>query len=1411
MKHALGTSRNLVVIAIALMFFLLAMDVVSWAALKKCGVDGPETLKPFGDIKTNYMTDLQVVGVCNVTTDPGQMGPLVYAFHNVNILNGGVLKFHDDYDIDFYAESIVVENGGSLIAVSTQPGYLTQVSKLAGVLPYTKTLTIHLWGPEDDLGIECASPLGPNNAPCGIPNDIPEGGKVGLWDSNPVVAMDLMMNPPPMPTMPKNQPCVSLLGYSQYLPENDCFYQYEIQDQQDQQAGRKAFFGHKVLAVSFGGTLQLFGAKGVSYLKTGQQCMPSMPNTECNPAFTGTSWVRLAGVTDATHITVSRAVDWKMGDHIVVTGTDYLPSHSQDVVLAADANGTSLTLQSPGIETQKYNHRATTFKLAGIPASIGPQCDPNLPDLCANPVLKKDREVDLRAAVGLLSRNIRIVSEGNAPSLPFKVDPGNPDNYYGGHTIVRQGFASYQVQGVEFYQLGQGGAKGRYPVHFHMDRKTPQAPVTLGDSTPEPLNYLKDCSIWDSMTRWATVHATEEMYLARNVGYKSIGHGYYLEDATEINNRFYSNLGVLARAAIMDTVHNPRQVPGILADNEGVTPVKNLDYFPYRSDYNHPTVFWITNGWNDFQYNYAAGAATCGACYWWVGASVSGPSQYETWDGYASQQIVTNAPTNWLRAGITPLQTFVGNSCSTAMSSFQMNGQTAECLGMQTSGSSGLAAVESSAPPGPDNYAAGQPFQLYYPVVTDLHNPTMCIPDKITNNCSANLDGRKPCDGGDYYGTCTVTKLDRYTTSFNYAQTNFAAIWLRKGWDLFSNGTVTDAQSGGLNFITGGGYTRSDVNLGEWLVARNTVLIGKSQDNSNPFASEVGPFNKDSHLACDNTYDEAHNYCAYADGGVSFNLPIFPGQKLLNVYDGPSQQDSNAYLNIKASTIDDCEVTGGTCSTSQVPLAWNLGMLQNKADESCYLPNAAIGWKQPNGFYYPPAFHSRNLWFQNVDIRHFVVEPLFKEVLPTDYDPFQQNQKAVDDRYCTHTSDMFSGTFNSIDRQTVLNDDDGTLTGLLGKLKGIANATRETISINDDPFFDAALVTPECLSDVNVKPPLPLPEGLPFTATTSPYQWLSTAIIPDCDTNRTEQCIEPTDPSLTIKWGSDCGNSNCRGVPLYREYLTQAEDDNDTRPQIRMMGQMTGQRSTLSLNYGAYYIDTTQNCTSQGACPKCLQINKDNKKICDKYENDYRPSIFLKGHTYYVYFIYATAQTKQKYDIYIPKGGSVDQINVKPIRIDPTNGYGITPVTSNSFINATYNDPILTVNLDLTGQGAAFTASKAAFCRPKSYCTPSGNSCVCVDKKTCNDSDCAWGPTDIDCPADPNNPNLQPCFGFQFTMPGDYEAPATPLPPPADLFVPFSGDPKSPPYFAPGNVTFANGKSISPSDACNYGTGLPKQ
>ena len=860
-------------------------------------------------------------GTCyvNGTIDSGRTS-LLFVFHNVNVINGGRLVFQEGKPIDFWAESILIENHGALTAVSTN-----------AILGYDSRLTIHLWGAPNDYGIECQTKEDPakNIGPCGIPLDV--------WDANPIMAHNLAMDMPPPPTYPKNAECKSVPGYSAELPGDDCFYRYEVQDARDKKDNKKAYFGHKVLALSFGGTLRMAGAKGSTFTSP-FNCVPTDPKNECNPAFTGKSWGRLTttlvGQNGEKKFTLDRVVDWKSGDKVVITPTDYLPSHSEVVTLASDAttsNGVSTITVKSEI---RYPHWGATTPLPDtMPASVGPQNDPNVPNI--------KRAVDTRAAVGLLTHDIQVVSAGNLPDPYTTADtfPPTPKNYFGGHTIVRQGFESYQMQGVEFYRLGQGGQKGRYPVHFHMARKTPQPEISVR-SNPGPLNYLKDCSIWDSMTRWVTVHATEGMYIARNVGYESIGHGFYLEDATEVNNKFYANLGIQAQAAIQDATYNPRQVPGILADNSPSTPpTRNGDYMPYRSDYNHPTIFWITNGWNDFEYNMAAGAATCGACYWWLPAANSGPSQYQTWDGYASQQIVVDKPTNYNRAGLAPLKTFVGNSCVASMTSFQVNGQTADCLGVKPDGSANLSAVKSSAPPGPDGTRLPeQPFQLYYPVLSEVHNPTLCT----TADCTPSKN--PSCDQGyDSHGNCAITHLDHYTTSFNFAQTNFSAVWIRKGWDLVTNSAITDVLQGGLNFVTGGGYTRSDVGQGEWQLARNTVFIGHTQTsvaddpNANPFASDVGPFNSNSQLQCDNAKGASHDHCEYAAGGMSYNLPDFPAQKLFNIYDGPAHQVRNAYMNITMSTIADCNPSSsGGCTASAVPLAWNFGLLQDQ--EQVLLP-----------------------------------------------------------------------------------------------------------------------------------------------------------------------------------------------------------------------------------------------------------------------------------------------------------------------------------------------------------------------------------------------------------------------------------------------------------------------------------------
>ena len=69
-------------------------------------------------------------------------------------------------------------------------------------------------------------------------------------------------------------------------------------------------------------------------------------------------------------------------------------------------------------------------------------------------------------------------------------------------------------------------------------------------------------------------------------------------------------------------------------------------------------------------------------------------------------------------------------------------------------------------------------------------------------------------------------------------------------------------------------------------------------------------------------------------------------------------------------------------------------------------------------------------------------------------------------------------------------------------------------------------------------------------------------------------------------WNRACTNESCYGVPLFRQDL-MPKGDRDPNDQsktlarsIRMMGQETGQRSTLTVNHGTYYLDTA---VEQGA------------------------------------------------------------------------------------------------------------------------------------------------------------------------------------------------------------------------------------
>jgi hypothetical protein len=498
------------------------------------------------------------------------------------------------------------------------------------------------------------------------------------------------------------------------------------------------------------------------------------------------------------------------------------------------------------------------------------------------------------------------------------------------------------------------------------------------------------------------------------------------------------------------------------------------------------------------------------------------------------------------------------------------------------------------------------------------------------------------------------------------------------------------------------------------------------------------------------------------------SLCISKADDATSIYDGPSFEDSHAFMDVHTTnigTLGQCKPGGnnpGSCRSLGWMNGYQAGAMQvppgNSVSANCVLPNAAIAWKQPKGFYYPPAFHSRNIGFENVDIRHFVVQPLW---MPGGFAP---DLTSVANTYCAWEPADFT-QFTDVDRQTELSDDNGSITGLLS---GSPPDSEPSISVTKDSFYNAPLVTPECASSA---------PGAPATVDTSAYEYVTTAIYSPCSGDG---------GSCLSSWGQYCTNQQCYGVPLYRQYLTgdeftawQANPKN--RPSIRMMGQSTGQRSTMTVNHGSYYIDTT--------------LNADDQAVPNK-------NVFLNDQTYYIYLLYATEKTKQTYSMYIGKVSTADaDATVVPGMVTvQTAKYGFSSEPSGNWIQKSY-DPdngVLTVVIDLSGQAGVFAADEPQFCQPQTYCSinKTNGSCGCAPGSACKeDSVCAWSNKEIDCP-------IAGCFGFSVTMPGKFLAAKQSNLPPAPIH--FVGDPSSDPYFAPGTVQFSNVAGAISGAQCHY-------
>jgi hypothetical protein len=1262
-----------------------------------------------------------------------------YTYRYVNVAEGGQLIFLDSgAPIDFRVSSLLVEQAGTV-----QAGSVSCPFGSAG-----GTLRIGLWGNDPtEQGT--------------VMNPTPAAIQCAGTSKNPGQCFD------PALTTPTPHYCIA--GGDQWVSTDPCNVTVEASEQDAHGSalfeGYGAlnfdygtnYFGYKVLAVSYGGSLQLFGRKGVADadLVPAAQTTCDTPSNQYDlnqwAALSGASWGRLdqdAAAQNST-LTLDRSVDWAPGDQVVVATTDWYPNHSElvSVQSAATAGGqTTLTLGAP----LGYAHTGHTYAVPPTPSAE-----------TGNP----NTAVEMRAPVGLLSRSIVVYSLGDTPTDPFPsfTDPtspewtncsyaNNPDGtkypecFFGGHVIARQGFANFQVQGVEFRQLGQGGRMGHYPVHFHLAKST--------DYTDA---FVKDCSIWDSMDRFVVVHGTHGVTLARNVGYLSFGHAYYLEDGAEIDNLLCHNLAVSVRGSMNEyfeaqAAQSPayRFVPPILDHSEQDANTA------YGGDTIFPVAFWTMNTWNELVGNAAAGVYGYGSCYWLLGSGLSGPSADLTWT------TGTNTPADYAGFNMAgnrqaPLRRFRGNSCNTSAYGLQTT--------LEVDPGGAPSASTTGFTPADNPYPINTMGQYDRPNISGNYLPIKYGPNPV---CTQGLPDESQF-GSTNVDYCVTTVIDHFTTSFNRPGPSFASVWLRPMWFAFLNGAVTDQLFGGLTFVTGGGWTQTPP--GYFSITKNSVFVGSTGGST--YGPSVCPAGDSSSMCAANC---AGSTCPLAAEGIGLVQGGFNPKRLISIYDGPFYADGSIFAEtptLQCTTTppagftdaDACQIYSSSVQPDFQPTPVQPGPTPTPVEGQVEVVDTSVGWKQPNGFFYPPAFAFRKTGFDGMSFRHNVIDQ-YKNYLQG-----ALNNPGGDPTSFTPLGETYVG-ITPIDFSTILNDLDGTFTGWVPQ-----GGTR-TSSVSQNSFFDAPSQDAECQS---------------FGVQTSPYEFVSSVIAP----------VGGSSPSFYVD-SSVWGIANVPAVPIYRQLVLPndscAGDQsvccagsatecpqgpfNCTRATF-MLGGQNGEAPYLTANNGLYYIDTNK----QEGVPSCFAPPT----------NIFEPG-FAAGQSYVLYNLFANENTNVTYQLYVGDGYTLSGgqwVFVQPHVYNATQGGNdivVEPTVPPSVVTAlnagvSVSGGVLQVTFDHSAIADDYlfsnrpdydrclprdicqTASPATSCTIQSQASfLDGNPTDYADYKAAVGDICSYwatataGRTTI--PNTPGNDAADPlfadcgasgCLGYMFTLPGTFK------------------------------------------------------
>ncbi len=246
------------------------------------------------------------------------------------------------------------------------------------------------------------------------------------------------------------------------------------------------------------------------------------------------TWVKLAkpAAKGAMKLALNEPVaDWRVGDRVIITATGRQNPHIEaELVSVRERHQTEeriiRAIKNDGLEV-----------VLDAPLAFGHASFENRRGEAAN-----------------LSRNVIIES-----AAPEGVR---------GHTMYHRHSAG-SISYAEFRHLGKQGKLGKYSLHFHRAGDTMRGTSVIG------------ASIWESANRWITIHGTNTLVVRDCVGYRSTGHGFFLEDGTEVENILDRNLAVQACQG--------KPLPG--------------QVFPY--DGNEGAGFWWADSRNAFTRNVA--------------------------------------------------------------------------------------------------------------------------------------------------------------------------------------------------------------------------------------------------------------------------------------------------------------------------------------------------------------------------------------------------------------------------------------------------------------------------------------------------------------------------------------------------------------------------------------------------------------------------------------------------------------------------------------------------------------------------------------------------------------------------------------------------------------------------------------